>query len=348
MKRERLIGLMSTVEPALSASAFVPVLSHFWFTGKRLMAYNDHIAISVKCETDFVGAVPKTLLALLATSKAEEVEMNVSGKSLNIKAVSSKFKLAIMGEEDFIFKMPKMRSTEPVGVDAGRFFQALESCMFSVGNDTSHADHLGVTLIEERGKLLMFSTDRATISHGELKLEGTLGIKRVILPSDFCRQMLRIVKGASTIKLEITDEYVLCRHGSVTIYGKLVEPDHPLNFKGVLEQELTFDKAAMADIPEKLQAVLERACIVTDSAIDKSRTEITVSVGGRAHFYSKSERGEVNDTILVDKKHPEVKVRVDPHRMKDGYGRFDKMYITNNAVVMMREAMVYLISATRV
>lgn len=346
MKRKELISIMQTVEPAIASTTFVPVLSHFWFTGKRVMAFNDHIAISMRCETEFVGAVPRTLLALLTTTPAEEIEMQVKERTLQIKAASSRFKLAIMGKEDFLFKMPKMKSNEPIGVDASRFVQAMETCMYSVGTDTSRADHLGVTMIEEAGKLLLFATDQETISHAAVPLKGSLGIKRVILPADFCRQFLVLAKGAASIKLELAEDYVLFRDGPVMLYGRLVEPDNPLNFKGVLQQEISFADKDMFDIPEKLQNVLARACIVSEGAIDKSRSEIRID-GNKVHFFTKSERGEVSDTILAEKALPAVHVRADPKRMADGYGRFNRMYVTDSAVVMKRDDMIYMIAATQ-
>jgi hypothetical protein len=43
----RLIAKLQMVEPARSANPILPILNHYWFTGKQLMAFNDTIALAV-------------------------------------------------------------------------------------------------------------------------------------------------------------------------------------------------------------------------------------------------------------------------------------------------------------
>lgn len=347
MDRSKLIDILAEVEPALAAKELVPVLSHFWFTGKNVMAYNDHIAISTPCSTEFQGAVPRTLLSLLKTSKAKTVEFDVDGDNMVVKAASSKFKLAVLPKEDFVFTMPASKDLPKLPVDAGRFLQALEACMFSIGNDTSQADHMGVTLIREGSELLMFSTDRATITHGAVTLKGKYDWKgRAILPTDFCQELLRIAKGATELHMEVTDHHAFVTHNGTALFGRLVEPDTPADFISWIDRLYpeSADKK-MCEIPTKLLPILERACIVTDSAVDKTKMKVKVS-DGIANFMSSSERGEVTDKLQVEERHPPVTCNVDPKRFRDGYGRFDKFLMTKDAVIMTRDSIVYLVSAS--
>lgn len=346
MDRSKLIDILSDVEPALAAKELVPVLSHFWFTGKQVMGYNDHVAISTPCATEFKGAVPKTLLSLLKTSKAKEIEFDVDGDNMVVKAASSKFKLSVLPKEDFVFTMPKVEVPK-LPVDAGRFLQALEACMFSIGNDTSRADHMGVTFIRDDSELLMFATDRATISHGSVHLKGKYPFNgRVIVPTDFCQQLLRIAKGATELHLEITDEHVFLTHNGTQLFGRNVEPDMPLDFIAMFDRLYpTAAEKKLCPIPTKLQQVLERACIVTDSAVDKTKMKVKVA-DGIANFVSVSERGEVVDKLQVPETHPQVSCNIDPKRFLDGYGRFDKFLMTKDAVIMVKDSVVYLVSAS--
>lgn len=347
MDRSKLIDILSDVEPALAAKELVPVLSHFWFTGKTVMAYNDHIAISTPCSTDFKGAVPRTLLSLLKTSKAKEVEFDVDGENMVVKAATSKFKLSVLPKEDFVFSMPATKDLPKLPVDAGRFIQALEACMFSIGNDTSQADHMGVTLIRDDSTLMLFATDRATISHGSVAIKGKFAFSgRVIMPTDFCKELLRIAKGATELHMEITKEHVYVSHNGTQLFGRLVEPDTPMDFIALLDR--LYPESAekkLCAIPTKLLAILERACIVTDSAVDKTKMKVKVA-DGQAHFVSVSERGEVSDKLQVEARHPPVSCSIDPKRFRDGYGRFDAFLMTKDAVIMTKDAIVYLVSAS--
>lgn len=353
MKRAKIIDLLQEVEPAVAKNTLIPVLNHFWFTGKRLLAYNDHIGISVGCETEFSGAVPITLLSILNTSKAEDIEFTPSDLMLNIKAASSKFKFAMMAPADFIFKMPKATNAEPMPVDAARFMQSMEMCLRSIGNDTSNPDLLGVTLIndEKAKRLLMFSTDRATISHGSVKYQGSLEFERVILKTDFCKQLVRIAKGASELNLEITDNHAVLRHEGVTLFGRLEQLDNPLDFVSQVKELMTSSHRQKAvPIPEKLRPMLERACIITEGAIDKTKTKVVIKEK-RVSMTSVSERGEAFDMTQVGDAQPDVTAYIDPRRIMDGLDDFNRFVISKDCVAMINDAkekddLVYLVSAT--
>src|ERR1700757_1851266 len=96
MLRKEILDKVQTVSPALANNDLVPVLSHLWFTGTSLMAYNDQIAISVPCKTDFKVAVPgATFISLLKNTIAKEIELSVANDEMQIKAASSRLKLPI-------------------------------------------------------------------------------------------------------------------------------------------------------------------------------------------------------------------------------------------------------------
>ncbi len=62
MDKAYFLERLKITKPGLENSDMIPVLTHFWFSGKRLMTYNDRIGISVPCETPFKGAIPGQLL----------------------------------------------------------------------------------------------------------------------------------------------------------------------------------------------------------------------------------------------------------------------------------------------
>src|SRR5688572_14425066 len=97
MKRNELIALLNAVKPALSNNDLIPVLSMFWFTGSEILAYNDQISIQVPFKSNFVGALPgATLLAMLNSSLAEEVDLTQKGQTASLAAGKTKLKLACL------------------------------------------------------------------------------------------------------------------------------------------------------------------------------------------------------------------------------------------------------------
>lgn len=349
MLRADLIEKLSLVAPALSDNNLVPVLSHFWFTGHNtLMAYNDQIAISVRLDCDFSGAVPKTLTSLLNASRAKEVEFVASKEALEVKAASSKFKLPYLSAKAFdIFKMPDP-SDGALPVDIKEFIEAIDSCMKSLKEDTSMPDSLGITLVYNNKGIDLYATNDATISHARIKTKADLkkGF-RVVISGNFCRQMLSLAKLSGDKHLEVHDDFSLFVCGDNLLFGRLVDVARPLDFDSVIQQ--SFPKEAAADlvtIPSKLELILDRAVIITESKQERPKTDIVIK-DGRASFFSKSENGEVRDSMQVEPNHPEVEVSIDPRLFRAGYGAYDKMLLTEQCLIMSKGSSLYLVSAAR-
>lgn len=351
MQRKELLDKVALVSPALASNDLVPVLSHVWFTGTTILAYNDQIAISAPFKTDFKGAVPgATFASLLKNSKAKDVELEVyksgteDGAELLIKAASSRFKLPILPSSDFVFEMPKVTaaSTIPVkGLVAG-----IKECLRSVSTDTSAPDHMGVTLIPNEGKLLqLFSTNNSTISAASIAAPAKLPFKRAVLPSLFCQQMVSIASSGKEGTIEINEEHTLFSCGGVMLYGRPISVDKPMPFVETVQAELPKNyKASLVSIPTKLQLMIERAIIITDSAAEQTTTTVSVKEG-KMRFASKSSRGEVFDTMMVEPNQKDVTLSVHCKHLKAGYGAFDKMLLTETCFIMTKGDSFYLVGA---
>lgn len=351
MERTTLLKKLEICAPALSSADIVAVMSHFWFTGSRVMAYNDQIAISTPFKSEFKGTLPgMTLLNTLRSSKAKDAEFVVDGSELTVKLASTRGKFGYHEPDAFIFVMPKSQG-EGLPVHAPAFMRAVECCLRSVSHDTSNPDHLGVTVIPEKRHLALFATDTATMSSARVGLDkgGTVQFKdRVVLSSEFCRQMLALSKGIEDkVQLEIFDDHALLVVGDTVLWGSLIESKDPTDFHANFEHlcpEKTLAK--LVELPTKLAGIVERAMIVGESKADRARTSITED-GGRLRFFTKSDHGEMTDTLLVGAEHAGVKVRVEPRLLKNGLGFFNRMLFTSDTVIMSNDhGDLYLIASS--
>lgn len=343
LSRIALIENMSTVEAALADHNLVPVLSHFWFTGKTLLAYNEVIGISVPCETEFRGAVPSTLLTLLKSSKAKDVELIEDRNSLTVKAASSRFKLATLPPSDFLWSMEHLPKNLPQ-VDGPGFVRALASVQRSLGKDKERPEYQGVTVIQDKGDLLLYTTDRDTISYAYCK--GEIDTKRAILPAQFCTAVLANAEKAQDIELEINNKFALLRCEDTSIYGLLVEDDDSgPDFVGMVDDMLgTVHKDDWAEIPDKLDAMLERAAVIIRGSTGKARTKTSLR-DGKLRFLTESDVGEVEDFCLMEK-HPDCEAAIDPSRVREGL-EYERMAITDRAVMFKTQGTgAYLVSGT--
>lgn len=366
MNRVSLLECLERVKPALSNNNLVPVLSHFWFKDDTVSAYNDQIAISTKLKSDFAGAVPDTLISLLTVSRAKEVEFFVgedsAGKKLPegqllVSAASSKLKLPFLEEKATeIFKMPKPDRDLALPIDMKLFLDAIDSCTRSLREDTSMPDSLGITVGFAPNHLDFYATNDSTISYAKIKTNrAVVQIRkddpsphgmRVVLSGNFCRQMLTLSKLSDKSHIEIHDGYSLFECGDTVLFGRLVDVPRPLDFDSVIEQ--SFPKAMeknLVAIPSKLELILDRSVIITESKTERSKTAITVK-DGIAKFLSKSEKGEVRDSVQLEDAHPDVSVNIDPRLFKNGWGFFDKFVLTEQCLIMSKGSSLYLVSAS--
>lgn len=351
MNRIELLNKLSLVKPSLASNDLIPVLTCLWFKGNEILAYNDKISISTKCKTEFIGAIPgNTILGLLKSSRAKDVEfVQENEDTLLVKAASSRMRLGVLAIGE-IFEMPKA-TNKVLSVDMKPFLAGIKDCLRSVSEDTSRPDHLGVTLIPHDVGILLFSTNGNTVSNAFVdKNTDKNGVDlkdRIILSTDFCKQMLALADDKS--RLEINDGYALFSTQEATLFGKLIESEKPLEFEQLMDKHFPSSHIKkLVPLPSNLKFMLERAIIMLDSVEADAKTLATIR-DGKLKLLSKSGKGEVTDTVKIDDKHPEVSVKLNPKMMKIGCeAELDHMLITNDAMVMSNKSgsSIYLIAAT--
>jgi DNA polymerase III sliding clamp (beta) subunit (PCNA family) len=348
MDRKLLIDALANVDPARSITNANEVMKTFWFTGKRVMAYNGGMAIAVPFKTDYTGAVQATLLPLLQSSGAPECEFEETDKGITVKAGASKFKLLTMAADKFNFSMPKFPETSLPIVDVGRFVVALKACKRSLGSETSEAAFKGITMIAGKGKIDMFAYDRLTLTQATVKVKGDIDWERVVVPTAIVDQLIRISEGATEMQIALNDKRIIVRVGDVTIWGTLEETErNPRPFhdqvKAIREHATSTIDATDKDFAKKFPAMLERAIIITADAVESTKLRVTIK-DNRIFFYSKSSRGVVEDAILAQKHH-DVQVRVPPSRVLAGL-ELGSLSFTEEAVVLSNpdQSITYFVS----
>jgi len=166
-ERLQLRDKLEAVAPALSSSDIIPIMSHYWFTGSHVMAYNDRIAINCICKTDFKGALPGLLLQLLKASQAPKLELEYKPADSEVlfKLGSSRVRLAVLPPADFVFDMPALEDDANALKSTRKALVAgIAACLASVGNDTSMPEQLGVSILPGDDELHLFATNNATLS----------------------------------------------------------------------------------------------------------------------------------------------------------------------------------------
>lgn len=344
MQRDELLQHLATVSPALAANDRVPLLTQFWFTGTALMAYNDQIGISVPVQTPFTGGVPKQLHGLLDSSNAETLRLAANGESLTLGMGRGNYTLPLQPAESFMqtFTMP---DSATVRLDEARrtaLAAALECCLRSVSSDNQRPEYMGVTWTPGAKVHMLFATDGATLTSARVGADGWPPLREpVILPREFCEQVLRLMQGASEVAMGIHADHALLVADQVTLFGRLIISREPLDYVGLLRKNFPPNQqASMVAIPDDLMQSVQRAVIIAEGA-EKPRTRFTVQ-SGRLEIKSRSALGEGHDIVPLPQ--PDADVTTNPKLVRRGIEHYEKILIRDACIVLMARNQIHLIA----
>lgn len=336
MKRTDLVECVDLVGPAVASHNIIPILSHIWFTKTGVMAYNDTIAISTQLQTDLECAIQGTAFTdLVKTLHRNEVTLTQENNgNARLKSGGVNVLFPTMPASSFIFEMPKSNGAMHL---PEVFLEGIELCLHSAGDDPGKPEQLGVTLVKANDKFLaMFGTNDQTLTYVPVSLKTLFPIKdRITLSTEFCKQAIRLSKGKKG-QVEVTSDYALLTLPNVTLLGKLVECDRPVEFHKIVNQNVpTNIKDVAIPIPSRLKEMILRATIISDVPSERgNHTAITIQ-DGRLKMRTKSQqRGEITDSVLLKNSHPDVELKLDCRHIKSGLDTFDKMLITDKCMIL--------------
>lgn len=352
MKRTDLLTKLERVSPALAPNDLIPVMTRYWFTGHTLVASSGQVTIVTPLATDFVGSLPKHVVALLSASRAADLTITQDNSTLLIQAARARFKLDLNPQDEFepfLSVLPPAHETLSTDKEALKLLrEALQSCMRAVSGDTARPEHLGVTVAPLGDGIGLYATSGTTIAHVALPTLDFVDYcsEQVILPKLFCDQACRFLRTAESAALTIANDHAHLTTDSVSLVSQLIESERPLDFESVISRywpEGGFD--AFIEIPNTFRLTVERAAIIADTKI--SRTPTTVKVkDGRASLRSASDRGEVQELVRFDN-HPNLQTNINSKLIKEGLEGANAMLITEQCTLLANRehGHVYMVAA---
>src|ERR1019366_5744338 len=174
INRVELLKKLTMAKPAVSAQAYIPILTHFMLDGDSVTAYNDINAITVLCDTGIHGCLPAELLIkTLSSFTSDTVALIQSDNHVLVQSGRSKIKMPMMPVEDFPYSPKKWQSGASTEDGCGGSFtmthvmlKGLRKCLICVGTDTPHPATMGVTLdpMYSKTQAAFYSTDNTSLS----------------------------------------------------------------------------------------------------------------------------------------------------------------------------------------
>lgn len=276
--REKFKEALDVAKMAIDQREFIPILSHFCFSGKNITAYNDMIGIQVAFKTNFVLALQaNVLLRLMGSVTSKDVSIGFGDRTVYFKSGKARTgvraRLPYMEEGDFFFKLPNMKrlkTTELTQKQSSSFFNGLKLCLSSIGDQ--QPIQMGVTLTETKSKLFFYSTNNHAISRYFMTL--SLGcFDNDILPTSFCNAVIKgsEVYGTKEVSISKGKEFVIVTFGKkCKIYAKLIRNKDPLDFEKVVQQHLPDNyKTNKQKLPTEFADSFQRALIILGTELSK-------------------------------------------------------------------------------
>ena len=347
ISRKLLLRKLELVASAVAAHDLVPILTHVCFTGDFLLACNDKIGIVVPLQTEFQGTIPaKMLIDMLRIARhAAVVNLQADGTGAVLVSLGSmRLKLETWPREKFPLRVPALPRKNCIKGNSAKFFAAVEHCMRSVPRHCSECNQLGITLIPDGGTVSLFSTDKQTLSHAKVQLPEVTRFKHcVILPAEFCRQMLRLAKAAQTTRFALHADHAIFAADDTVLFGGLIQSNQSLDFEGTLKRYLPrgYRKAMVRIRKRQMGPILARASCITDIIGSEKPSRISIN-GGEATFCSRSKRGLVIDSMALPG-HREVESEVRVSLLLKAYASLDNVLFTPECAIMARDDMLYLV-----
>jgi DNA polymerase III sliding clamp (beta) subunit (PCNA family) len=334
--RTEFLEALNKGRAALATKEMLPELTHFWFDGKTVTAYNDVIGIQVPYSTPFKGGFRGALLmGFMENSRAKEIKLTALDNDLvEAKAAGARLKLALLGPERNMWQFPEVPDSAffKIGDD---MLKVIDTHLISVSADTTVADQLGLTLQQADDEIDLYTTDSKSITWSAIKRpKGVSFQDRVTVPATFCEQLLKICAKGGMMHINADKNFVVAYNDKgVRLWSRLIEVRDPKDFRRIVSNEVPKGgvKAAFP-MPQRLKLALERALVVLTGTKDQAITFI--ADGDILRLFTKNDTAECKDALDVDGVHPNVEARIDPTLVKRIADKAAHFRLTETALVI--------------
>lgn len=349
--REEFKGMLDVAKIAIDQRDFIPILSHFCFSGTQLTAYNDLLGIQIPCKTNFVCALQAVpLLQLINSTTAETIEIGFTSNTAYLKTgrprKGMRARLPYMGKDDFFFKWPNAKRLDAFTLNKKQtlsLIKGLKLCLSSVGDQ--HLTQMGIVIRGNKSTVILNSTNNKAISRYSFR--GNLDcFDNDILPESFCKAIIKASETYGSDELEIRKgkDFVLVEFGKrCRIYSKLINNKDPLDFEKVIAEHLPADhKKEVHKFDGELEESFRRALIILSNELTKT---VTVQLDGKlATVEARSSIGKLKSSATFPKNLGKFAFRIDAEFVVKALETTDSIYFGKKAVVFFKGGYMHLLA----
>ena len=332
--QESLFYGLQTVQKAITNKSQMPIYNGILFEAIKdkvhLFATDLEIAIDcyIPAEVEEEGSVVmpnKLISALIGKLPKQDISIESSEKTTNVKTKNSKYQIMGFPAEEFS-TFPEIEPTISVKVSQGKLKRAIEKTIFAVSKDTYRAFLNGTCFQFNKDNLELVATDSHRLSYIKSNITriGQLEAKdnEIIIPYKTLTELLKLLEDSDEVFVNLNVEqnqmifilYPEETERSIRVYSRLIDGKFP-DFKKIVPKE--FNNNIAVD-KENLKKGIERVSLFTDPSdncldIEVKAVEGTIKAEDECEMILSSntaDLGKANEKIVCYSKEESVKLTV--------------------------------------
>lgn len=341
-----LITALECIKPALSGKSTITGLDHIWFNQNHVYAYNGVICIDLPLSTDFEGGIlGDVLIKFISTCQTIDLDILKTDSSITIRSGKSRIVLNdVLPLERSARDFPSFDARE-TGINIPEIFcSSLKNNLISVSTNSALAAYAGVFMIEDtNGKLNLFSTDSKSISWERIPSFINLNDTKLLLPSEFCAQLLKLYEEEENYIL-LNDGYATFENGDhVILLSRLLDPDTSPNYLAAIRKHIR-KAESYCKIPDSLKGALERCELVQQ---ERSDDPILLSIKDTCIDVTiETAIGSIHEQIELEMPHSEVIVAANSTSILRALDSYKEFTVTDGAIILRNNEDSYHLIAT--
>lgn len=363
MKASEFIKILEVVAPAVSTQKQqLELLKHFWFSGGKVTAFNDLLAMECPCPgIDDEFTAPLHMLDLLrASNLGSKLDFEFRETEFDLYTGDQFATLSTFNVRDAfkLFTFPKAKPNTPVFADLiGKASMAIDVCLLATTTDLNFPERQGITIIPEDDKLALYAFHNQSFCRCELNGKGAHG-SRITVPADFWRIFQNLTKGMDSkeakgaVTMVLDADFAFATVGGVKLFCKTLPVKNPTDLRKTFNKHYNDDEVAKNLVPVTADFMesIARAVVLSTGVEDKNcRTRLQVKKN-ELSIKTSSQRGEQDDLIPV--KHPNTKeLKVQAPLLADALNHFSpsdkalsKVAFSDVCVVLQKAERVYMVN----
>lgn len=265
LNRETTIDLLETLAPAVSSTAALVELRHFWFDGKFAYGYDAGLGIRLPFKSGLECGLPAAqLLPLLRSGNEESVEWEQSDSVVTVRLGRTKATLVALSSERNPWNFPAQTVKNALSLDLTEpLVTGLKQAALVKAKYPVRADHYGVTLFPSRDSVALYATDSGSVVQVTVKAKLAKELERVVLPRPFVTQVTALV-GKKGGTISFTEDCIIAELEGAKVYSNLLDSSEIPDLPDAVAEMVT-GKEKPVPLPEDLKAALKRVDLLVGS-----------------------------------------------------------------------------------